>query len=198
MKNCKYCREQIPSNAKVCPNCKRSLGLNTGVKVLIVVGIIIVLLGGCVFSCTNSLNKAVKEAFGGYDDQTGKKSFAVGEVFESKHMKVKLDKTNLNFTNYSQYATVDSDKKIVQFSFTAENIGDEDQTFYYYDFNCYADDTAYQQFYSVDDAGLSSGGSISKGKKISINVYCEVPKNASKVYVEYKPLLAENNYQFNA
>ncbi len=48
MKNCKYCKEEMPANASVCPNCKRkqSNPALTIVIVIIVIGIIGAAIGG--------------------------------------------------------------------------------------------------------------------------------------------------------
>ena len=197
-KICKHCKEPIAKGAKRCPKCGGKLGMPGWAKFLIIVAIVLACIVGCVGSCSKAVDDAVKESFGGYDDQNGKLSFKVGEVFQSKHMKVTFDSSDTNFTNYSEYATVKEGYKVVQFKFTAENIGEENQTFDYTDFSCYADDETMQQFYSVDDSGLDAGGTVSSGKKVSIPVYCEVPANANKVSVEYKPLLAEKNYEFIA
>lgn len=197
-KICKHCKEEIAKDAKKCPKCGGKQGLPGIVKALIIVVIVIVCIVGCMSSCASGVDKAVKEVSSGYDDQSGKTSFKAGEVFQSKHMKITFDSSNSNFTNYSEYATVKDGYKVVEFKFTAENIGDEVQDFSYYDFNCYADGEKMQQFYSADDSGLDSGGTISAGKKSSVPVYCEVPKDASKVFVEYKPMLAEKNYEFVA
>ena len=102
----------------------------------------------------------------------------------------------MNFTNYSQYASFKDGYKIVEFKFTAENISERDRSFNYYDFNCYADDQKMQQFYSVENSGLESGGTISAGKKSSVPVYCEVPITASKITVEYQSLLSNKHYEF--
>ena len=197
-KKCKYCQEEIAKNAKRCPKCGGKFGMPTWAKILIVLGVIFICIVGCVSSCSKAVNDAIDETFGGYDDQNGKTSFKVGEVFESKHIKMKFDSSNLNYTNYSQYATVNDGYKVVQFVFTAENIGEEDQMIDYTDFDCYSDNEKMQQFYSTDDAGLESGGTISKGKKVTVPVYCEVPISGSKIYVEFKPILAENHYEFVA
>lgn len=193
-KICKHCKEKIAKGAKRCPKCGGKLGMPGGIKVLIIIGIIFACIIGCVNSCSN----AVDETFGGYDDQKGKTSFNVGETFESKYLKITFDSVNLNFTNYDEYSTLKQENKVVQFKFTAINIGEENQTFDYTDFDCYADDKAMQQFYGVNDAGLDSGGTISKGKTASASVYCEVPKSASKISVEFKPVLADKNYTFIA
>ena len=188
-KICKHCKEEIAKSTKRCPKCGGKLGMPGWAKALIVIVVILV----CLVSCMNSCSKAVDEAFGGYDDQTGKTTFKVGETFESKYIKLTLDSTN-----YSKYADVKSGYKVVQFKFTAENIGDDNQNVDYTDFDCYADEQSMKQFYSTDDAGLDGGGTISKGKKVSFPVYCEVPKDAKKVTVEFKPILADKNYEFVA
>lgn len=197
-KTCKHCKEEIAKDAKRCPKCGGKLGMPGIVKALIIVVIVIVCIVGCMSSCANAVDEAAKETFGGYDDQSGKKTFAVGETFKSKHIKIKFESSNLNFTNYSKYASIKDGNKVVEFKFIAENIGDDDVSFGYTDFNCYADGEKKQQFYSTEDSGLDSGGTISAGKTSSVPVYCEVPKSASKVTVEYKPILADNNYEFVA
>ena len=193
-KVCKHCKETIDKSAKRCPKCGGKLGMPAWIKLLIVVLVILI----CLIGCVNSCSKAVEESFSANDDQNGNTSFKVGEVFESKYLRIKFDSSDLNFTNYSEYATVKEGYKVVQFKFTAENIGDENETFDYTDFDCYADDQKMQQFYSTDDSGLDSGGTISKGKKVTVPIYCEVPVDSTKVSVEFKPLLADNNYEFIA
>ena len=198
MKNCKHCGKEVAKGAKSCPNCGGKLGIPTFIKVIIIIVIIIACIVGCTTSCTKSVIDSVDEAFSGYDDVNGKTSFAVGEEFESKYIKVHFDSSNTNFTDYSRYASVKDDYKVVQFTFTATNIGDDNQTFDYTDFNCYADEQTMQQFYSAEDAGLDSGGTISSGKSVTISVYCEVPKDTSKATVEFKPWFADKNYEFIA
>ena len=193
-KKCKHCQEEIAKKAKICPKCGVKLGLPGWVKFLIVFAIIIF----CVVGCMNSCSKAVDETFGGYDDQNGKTSFNPGETFESKYIKLNFVSSNKNFTGYSKYSNPDAGNKVVQFTFTAENIGEETQTMDYTDFNCYADGESKKQFYGADDAGLDGGGTISSGKKVTFSVYCEVPKSASKVTTEMKPMLADKNYEFIA
>lgn len=197
-KICKHCKEEIDKKAKRCPKCGGKLGFPTWAKVLIIIAIVLICIVACVNSCTDAVDKSVKETFGGYDDQSGKTSFKVGETFKSKHIKIRFDSSNLDFKNYSEYAEVKAGYKVVEFKFTAENISKEDQTFDYTDFNCYADDNAMQQFYLTEDAGLDSFSTISHGKKATVPIYCEVPKNSSKVTVEYKPVLADKHYKFNA
>ena len=176
----------------------KSKGMPGWLKVIIVIIVILICLVGCMSSCGKAVDDAVKETVGAYEDQNGKKSFKVGETFENKYLKIKYESSNLDFKDYNKYATVKDDYKVVEFKFVAENISDENQSFSYVDFDCYADNQKMQQFYLTDDSGVDSGGTISKGKKSNVPIYCEVPKDSEKVTVEYKPLLADNNYEFIA
>lgn len=202
-KTCKKCMEEINKKAKRCPKCGANLGIPGFVKFLIIMAVIFFMCISCMASCANSvgdaIDESIKETENSYKDVNGKESFNIGETFENKYIKVKLDSVNTDFKNYSQYSKPDAGFKVVQFVFTAVNIGDDDQYFDYTDFDCYADDTSVKQFYGADDAGLFSGGNISKGKKVTMPVYCEVPVDSEKVIVEYDASWIENtNIVFNA
>lgn len=193
IKACKHCREEIAKNAKRCPKCGGKNGLSTGIKVLIVIAVIV--LG--IVSCVSSMSDAVDEVFGGYDDQNGKTSFNVGETFESKYLKILYVSSNSDYKNYNNYLGPNEGNKVVEFVFSAENIGEEEQNFSIYEFDCYADDIAKDQFY-YSTGNENTYNTLSAGKKASLSVYCEVPKTASKVTVEFKPVLADENYEFIA
>ena len=184
-KKCKKCMEEINKKAKRCPKCGANLGMPGWLKFLIVIGVVIVMCVSCMSSCADSVNDAMEETEKEYLDINGKTSFKVGESFQNKYIKITLDSTNINFKKYSEYSKPSKGNKVVQFVFTAENIGEDDQYFDYTDFNCYADDIAMKQFYGTDDSGLQGGGKISSGKKVTVPVYCEVPSTSSKVVAEY-------------
>lgn len=191
-KKCKYCQEEIAKKAKRCPKCGGKFGIPIIIKILIVIAIIFICVVGCMASCS----KSVSDEFSKYDDNNGKTTFSVGEIFESKHMKITFKSFNPNFLNYNEYLGPADGNKVVEFSFYAENIGDEDEDFSYWSFNCYADSVAKNQFYLAEDQELFN--SFSAGKSADLKVYCEVPKDSLKVSVEYKPVLAEKNYEFIA
>lgn len=194
IKTCKYCNQQIAKNAKRCPKCGGKLGIPGWCEALITVVIVFIFIVGCVNSCFNIED----EVFGRYDNQSGQTSFKVGEIFQSEYLKIIFESSNLNFNNYSQYSTLKDGYKVAQFKFMAENIGENNQSLDYTDFACYANGKAMKQFYGVEDAGLLGGGTISKGKRIEVSIYCEVPKDSTEVSVEFKPLLAKKNYEFIA
>lgn len=196
-KLCKYCNTEVAKNAKVCPSCGGKLGMPGWLKVLIIFGIIILCFVGCVAGCTKSVADAVDESLNAYDDINGKTSFNVNDTFESKVLKIEFKEVNKDFKGYSEYAAPAKENKVVKFSFTAENIGEEEQSFSSYDFECYADGKAEDKFIFSNDA-KDGTNTMSKGKKADLNVYCEVPKSAKEVSVEYKPILAKKAHEFKA
>lgn len=210
-KKCTKCSKSINKNLRVCPKCGAKQPEPVWATALVVFFAFVVIFGGLndfedkdTLKTSDEKTTETVSAAEEKDDtkkttvEEEKRSFKVGEVLETQGLKIAFDSNNLNFTNYSQYASVKDGYKIVEFKFTAENIGERDRSFNYYDFNCYADDQKMQQFYSTDDSGLDSGGTISSGKKASVPVYCEVPTNASKITVEYQPLLSDKHYEFVA
>ncbi len=202
MKQCKKCGELLPNTAKHCTKCgAKQGGIPTIVKVLIIIFVVLGCLFGCVAACTAGLGKAVNDAIDevekSYDDKNGKTEFNVGETFENKSLKVQFISSNSNFTNYSQYATVKSGFKVVQYTFKATNVGDDQTMFDYTDFNCYSGDTKREQFYSVEGAGLDTGGSIDAGKSLELSIYCEVEKDSVDNHVMYSPFLSDTKIKFN-
>ena len=208
-KRCKNCQKSINKDLRVCPECGSKQPEPVWAIALVVLFAIGALYGISTpvedSQVPNNQNESSKAESSSIKEETKKtspseekKPFKVGEQLETQGLKITFDSSNLNFTNYSRYASVKEGNKIVEFKFTAENIGERDRSFNYYDFNCYADDQKMQQFYSTEDSGLDSGGTISSGKRASLPVYCEVPSNASKITVEYSPLLSDNHYEFLA
>lgn len=140
----------------------------------------------------------ITKTYGIHDDQKGKKSFKIGEVFQSKELRVKLNTVNLNYTNTSSFNPVPEGYKVVQYKFTGENIGESIIQFGFPHFKCFADNQAMDQYTGYRDADPNLGGVVSPGQTAEAHVYCTVPQNASTIYVEYHPVYAESNYKFFA
>lgn len=180
MKKCKHCQSEIDDKAKVCPKCRKKQG--KPIIRWIIIAIIVLMFGGCVLGSDSESSE---------NKQT---TFKVGETFESDYISLTMTSVDDNFTGYNEYADVKDGYKIIKANFAMES-KDGDQVFMYTDFNCYADDTAYEQFYSVDDSGFSH--TLSNGKKASGNVYCEVPSDAEKIIIEYDVnFWTEENIEF--
>lgn len=191
-KKCKYCQEEIAKNVKTCPKCGGRFGLPTFAKVIIIILIVIVCIVGCVSSCTKSVSDSFDETTNSYKDKNGKTSFKVNETFENSYIKLTMTEANVDFKDYNKYATIKSGHKVLVAKFEVENIGENEDYVSYYDFDAYADDTSLDAFYSVNDEYSELSATISKGKKASGYVFFEVPENASKVTIEYKPSAWEN------
>ena len=191
-KKCKYCQEEIAKNVKTCPKCGGKFGLPTFVKFLIVILIIIVCIVGCVSSCSKSVSDSIDETTNSYKDKNGKTSFKLNETFENSHIRLTMTEANVDFKGYSEYATVKPGYKVLAAKFEVENIGNDEEYVSYLDFDAYADETAIEDFYYADDKYPQIASTISKGKKASGYVFYEVPKDASKITIEYKPSAWEN------
>lgn len=86
-------------------------------------------------------------------------------------------------TGYNQYSAPKSGNKIIKLWFDVENNASADRYINFYDFNCYADGSAAEAYYSVvDDISLT----LSQGRKGSGAVYFEVPVDAQNIEVEYE------------
>lgn len=189
MKNCKDCGTQISSGAKICPNCGKDQR-NFFMKHKIITFILVIFFIGMIATATNSNKNNVTTT--STDTSTSseikeKKQYNIGETFQNDYIKLTLISVNQNFTSYSKYATVKDGCKIIKAEFELENIGSTDTSALYTNFNCYADGYACDEFYSVDDAGLSGAfnTTLSSGKKTKGNVYFQVPTNAEKITIEY-------------
>ncbi len=186
-KKCKYCQEEIDKKAKLCPKCGRKLGLPGIVKFLIVVVIFIVGFVGCVSSCTNSVDKAVKEVKNSYADINGKTEFKLNESFENKYEKITMTEVNTNFKDYGPYEKPADGKKIIMAKFEIENINKEKDELYISsaEFNASADDVVADTYYSLKKKYNDFSATVGKGKKTTGYVFYEVPKNAEKITIEY-------------
>ena len=131
---------------------------------------------------------------------TKQESYKVGENYQDSNIKITFVSTDTDFTKYSKYAEIKKGNKVIKAEFELENVGSSDQYADYSDFKCYADDTACDEFYSVDDAGLDGplNANLSAGKKVKGNVYFEVPKNAEKIIIEYNlNMFSDDKVTFN-
>lgn len=112
--------------------------------------------------------------------------FNVGDSLETSKEKI-LFKSAEKWTGYNEYFSPKSGYMIVRVFFEIENIGSSDLYYNRYDFDCYADGVAADE-YIYGDESLSSGA-LSPGRKASGYAYFEVPENSQDIEVEY-----ETNY----
>lgn len=108
--------------------------------------------------------------------------YFVGDTLEYDNVEIKYVSAE-NWKGYSAYAGPKSGNKIIRLEFEIKNNGSSDIFVSCYDFNCYADDTAADAYYTLED-DLSA--TVSGGRKASGYVYFEVPKDAQYIEVEYE------------
>lgn len=112
----------------------------------------------------------------------------VGDVLKTSNLEITYTESG-EYKGYSQYSAPATGNKIIYIDLTAKNIGENDAYISYFEFNCYADDVAAEQYYG--DGGISA--TLSSGRSTSGRVYFEVPANAESIEIEYETDYWENN-----
>ena len=118
-------------------------------------------------------------------------SFEKGQEYKDKNISVTMTDCGLTTDDQiSEYAEIPDGCKIVYASFSAKNVGKDSCTIMYGDFNGFADDSACDQFYSLEGlgkCGMDFSSELSAGRKIDGTVAFAVPEDATKLEIEYKP-----------
>lgn len=107
----------------------------------------------------------------------------VGDVLTTNTLKITYLACE-DYTGYNEYLGPKDGYKVVALKLEAENISSSDTYLSMFEFSCYADDVAMEEFIYGDD--LFSSDVISSGRKMSGYIYFEVPKDAENIEVEYE------------
>lgn len=105
----------------------------------------------------------------------------VGEVLETDSVEITYVSSG-EYTDYG-YSKPKDGHKVVYIELTAENVGSSDVYISCYNFECYADNEAMENYYGADD-GIHA--TISAGRTTTGKVYFEVPKDAETIEFEYE------------
>ncbi len=202
---CKKCGQQFEDGFNNCPNCGESVSGKKKAKKpvfkkwwfwLIIVLVLVVLIGSSggseeTESTTadnsaqttlqaveateeNSIQEETTEAADGF--------IRVGEILEDSGLEITYVSAE-KWTGYNQYSAPKSGNMIIKLWFDVTNNASGDRYITLYDFNCYADGAAAEEyFYGDDDISLT----LSQGRSGSGAVYFEVPVDAEKIEVEYE------------
>lgn len=208
-KCCKYCKTEIPANAKVCPQCRKKQG---GGKVKwVIIGIVVVGIIGAAVG--NNQDKKVKDVTPAKDNteitekvkatekQTEKTEFAVGEVAE-------YDNVQVSVLSYEESSGNDwgspADGKVFVFANVeiTNNTNKEMSVSSMISFDTYCDD--YKLDFSSDALIASStdkrqqmDGSIAPGKKLNGWLGFEVPSDWKTIEINYKDnVWLSSNFKF--
>ena len=150
-----------------------------------------------VSSCASEVSNSINETENSYLDINGKTTFSVNETFENKYLKITMIETNTNFKDYSEYLGPKSGYKVVMAKFEIENIGTTDEYVSTYEFNCYADGVAMEDFLYSNDNYEWLSATLSPGKRAFGYVFFEVPENSNEIVLEYdESWLNTNNITF--
>ena len=186
-KLCKYCQTEIPSKAKVCPNCKRKQGgIGCLGVVLLVLGVFIVIVSfGSSMSKDKNPEKVgeVGTELSETGTQTIDNTFNVGDVVETDNFRITYESAG-EYTNSNELLQPKDGYVYWEFKFKFENISNTDQTVStMMDWECYTDNSKADQTWIVDDNGLD--GKLSAGREAEGAVYFEVPEDAENIELEY-------------
>ena len=204
-KICKYCKTEIPYDAKICPQCRKkqkASGCLTAIVVVLIIGVICSCFGGeekdnsktDKISSTTVAESQKKLAETNDNNTTQsetvveveKDKYNVGDTWENKSLKITYSSC-YEFTDYNQYNAPSEGNKIVCASFEFENIGKSDTSVMYTDFHGYADGYEVSQNYAPKGTGIDFSVSMSAGRKGTGLVAFEVPSNAKEIEIEFSP-----------
>lgn len=191
-KICRHCSSQIPKKASICPVCKKKTNNGCLGVFLCTIGIIIALTMFISMMTSNEKsdlenedNERIENVEENKNDDSKIKK---GECFENSGLKINIDDTDENFTDYEDEYGLnipEDGMKYAMASFTFENQGKSDKYVSIYDFNCYADNISCDQVYTLDDSDFINTN-LSSGRKVSFKTYYSVPKNAKEIELEYE------------
>ena len=88
-----------------------------------------------------------------------------------------------DFTDYNQYAGPKDGNKIIVLELECENTSNSDKYISTWDFDCYADNQAAEEYYWEGD---DFSATLSSGRKTTGKIFFEVPADAKSIEVEYE------------
>lgn len=199
-KRCKYCKTEIPKEAKVCPNCrKKQNGIGKWIVIAIVVIVIIAIFAGggddkdknpqkienSKENVSNNVDKTNNDNAVTETQQAEEKNniFQVGDVVETNDFRITYISAG-EYKSDNEYLQPKDGYVYWEFEFKFENISDTDQTVSsIMDWECYADNSKVDQTYIGDDNGLDA--TLSAGRETQGTIYFEVPADTQNIELEY-------------
>lgn len=200
-KKCKYCKTEIPKDAKVCPNCRKK---QSGIGKWIIIAIIIIVIIGAVAGGGDDKDKNPQKVEDNKEttqvdtketdsneaesetEQTEEKSniFEVGDVVETNNFRITYMSAG-EYKSDNEFLQPKDGYVYWQFEFKFENISDTDQVVSsLMDWECYADNAKVDQVYTIsDNNGLDA--TLSAGRETQGTIYYEVPADAQNIELEY-------------
>ena len=188
-KLCKHCKTEIPYDAKICPNCRKSQRPN-GCLIAVLVG------GGsskndAASSSTTSSTVQTDNAAASQEaapTPEPKTTYTVGETAEDKDIKVTL--VSAEQSTGSQFLTPADGNIYVVLEFEIENNSNTDiSVSSLASFEAYCDDYSVNMLY---DNKNQLDGSVAAGKKMNGVIGYEVPADFKTLEVKFTPSFWSN------
>lgn len=208
-KICKYCKTEIPANAKVCPQCRKKQG---GGKIKwVIIGVVAVCIIGAavggnsdkkVKDVTPTKGKAQStESAKSTESQTEKTQFAVGEVAEYEGVQVSV--LNYEESTGNDWGSPAEGKVFVFANIEITNNTDKEiSVSSMMSFDSYCDDykldfSSSALMASSTDKRQQMDGSIVAGKKLNGWIGLEVPTDWKTIEINYKDnVWLSSNFKF--
>ena len=205
-KLCKHCKTEIPYDAKICPNCRKSQRPNGCLIAVLVVVVLFLLVG--VAGGGSSKNDAASSSTTSSTVQTDnaaasqeaaptpepKTTYTVGETAEDKDIKVTL--VSAEQSTGSQFLTPADGNIYVVLEFEIENNSNTDiSVSSLASFEAYCDDYSVNMDLTANllyDNKNQLDGSVAAGKKMNGVIGYEVPADFKTLEVKFTPSFWSN------
>ena len=205
-KLCKHCKTEIPYDAKICPNCRKSQKPNGCLVAILVVVVLFVLIGVVGggsskgdTAATNSASSTTQTNTAASQTEAAptpepKTTYTVGETAEDRDIKVTL--VSAEQSQGSQCLTPADGNVYVVLEFEIENNSNTDITVSSLaSFEAYCDDYSVNMDLTVnmlDDSKKTLDGSVAAGKKLNGVIGYEVPADFKTLEVKFTPSFWSN------
>ena len=204
-KICKYCKTEIPADAKICPNCRKKQGPGGCLIAVIVVVVLLILIGVFAGGGNDEVTKVettAQESIGSEEaspDETEAEVessaedmvFAVGETAQQNDIQVTL--VSATESSGGNFITPDNGNVFLLLEFNIVNNSSKDINISsMLNFEAYCDDYSVTQDLTAlmipEAEGKSQlDGSIAAGKKMSGIIGYQVPADYSEFEVTVAP-----------
>lgn len=184
-KLCKYCKSDIPADAKVCPNCRKKQGIKIWQIILIIIvvfGVIGAFAGGS-DEPTSTSNKSENPEITEKEEQ--KTEFAQNEVVTFKDVDFSI--TNVTKSAGADYDTPKEGHEYVIVSVKIENKSDEKITYNPYDWKMENSNGQEESitFTTIDSDTALSSGDLNAGGVVEGTLAFEQPVGDSGLKLNY-------------
>lgn len=193
-KLCKYCKTEIPYDAKICPNCKKRQ-TPSGCLIAVIVVVAVCILIGAFGASKGGASSSASSAAGGsastaaaVTEQAPTATYTVGDTVDKNGVKITLVSAEKN--SGTEFLKPADGNTFVDLTFEIENGSSSDINISsIVCFEAYCDDYAVNQ--SLSGAAVNGAstldGAVASGKKINGVISYEVPADFSELEVTVKP-----------